>query len=337
MAHQLPSAAGREDRDQVRLRSTTGCSQRQGTVSVTLFTQPGPDTIRAWDRLVDDTPGGDVTQLSAWPGVRRRAGFLPLYLLAWQDDRLVGGALVLQRHVPTHGLVGYLQHGPMIATWGPRAATVHALSTALAELGRRHLAGLIVAPPEGADDVSDRFLELGFRPSAAGIAPESSTRIDLAPDVEDLRDGLTTSTRRGAGNRADRDVTVRLGCERDLPVLTDLLAHDAEHQHVSLDYLATLYQELAPGAHVQVLIAELDGVVVAAELFTVCGGVLKARLKGIQHSGPARRSGADATLEWHAMLWAKAKGCHTFDHGGLPASFGGRPFHYPAQVELIGA
>lgn len=334
-----------------------------GTVSVSVFTQPGPDTVRAWDRLVDDTPGSDVAQLSAWSQVRRPAGFLPLYLLAWHDDRLVGGALVLQRHAPMLGLVGYLPYGPVIAPWAPRAATAHALCAALADLGQQHLGGLFVQPLDGASDVSDRLLGLGFRPSAAETAPEASIRIDLTRDVEDLRGGLTRSNRRGTRNWAGRGIAVRIGSERDLPLLTDLMECTAEHQNFdppSLDHVATLYQELDRGGRAKVFIAELDGEPVVAELFTLCGGVLKSRLSGMHRSGPARKSRVAAALEWHALLWAKAHGYHTFDVGGLSvpaaqivqaggrdlasrlagpeffkASFGGRAFRYPAPVELI--
>lgn len=342
---------------------TTSRSPRQDAVSVTLYTEPDPDTIHAWDHLVRDTPSSDVTQLSAWSSVRRQAGFLPLYLLARHGGRLVGGALVLQRQVPLLGLVGYLPYGPVIAAGEARAATVSALSAALAHLGHRHLGSLFVQPPEGGDDVSDQLLARGFRRSTAGIAPQTSIRVDLNRDVEELRNRLTKTNRRSIRSSAARGVTVRIGCERDLPVVADLLARTAAHQHFdppSLEYLATLYRELHPGDHVKVCIAELGGVPAAAELFTGCGGVLKSRLTGMQRCGPARKSGAVAAIDWHAILWAKANGYHTFDFGGLAAdavdtiragggnlasrlagpdffkaSFGGQPFRYPIPVELI--
>ncbi len=127
-----------------------------------------------------------------------------------------------------------------------------------------------------------------------------------------------------------------------------------------MPYLRTLYDELYPGGHATVFVAELDGVPVAAELLTGCGGALRSRLTGMDRSGPARKVGAIAALTWHAMLWAKAGGYHTLDLGGLSsdgldalraghrdladrmtgpeyfkASFGGRPVRYPQPVELI--
>ncbi|MGH3911678.1 MAG: hypothetical protein ACRDRM_12715, partial [Pseudonocardiaceae bacterium] len=191
MTYQLTPASDRDRED--RLRAVRSWPH---PVSVSLFTQPDPHLIRAWDRLVSDTPGSDVTQLSVWSTLRREAGFLPVYLLARHDGRLVGGALVLQRHLPVLGVVGYLPYGPVIAPQAPRSAVAHALSAGLAELGRRQLGCLFVQPPEGADDISDQLVELGFRPSTAGIAPAASIRIDLTRDVEDIRDGMTKSNRR---------------------------------------------------------------------------------------------------------------------------------------------
>ncbi|HEU0086954.1 MAG TPA: hypothetical protein VFQ77_04800, partial [Pseudonocardiaceae bacterium] len=126
MRYQLTPASGRQDQSRLRSRNAPS-TQDHGSVthpvSVTLFTGPDPGTVRAWAHLVSSTPGGDVTQLPAWADLWRQAGFLPLYLLARQDDRLVGGALVLQRQLPVLGVVGYLPYGPVLAPWAPRDAT----------------------------------------------------------------------------------------------------------------------------------------------------------------------------------------------------------------------
>lgn len=358
MTFQLTSAADRENENPRGGGLRSG--RRQRTVSVALYTQPDPHLIRAWDRLVSDTPGSDVTQLSGWSNLRRDVGYLPLYLLAHHDDRLVGGALVLQRHLPVLGVVGYLPYGPVIAERAPRAAVAQALSAELADLGHRQLGSLFVQPPEGADDISDQLMDRGFRPSTAGIAPEASIRIDLTRDLEDIRNALTKSNRRRTYTWAERGVTVRLGGRGDLPVVADLLACTAVHQQfdpLSLQYIRTLYQELAPAGHVDIFIAELDGAPVAVELFTACGGVLKSRLTGMRRSGPANKFGVRAAIVWNAIVWAKANGYHSFDFGGVAgdmvdavrdratsllsgptafkASFGGRPFCYPVPVELI--
>jgi lipid II:glycine glycyltransferase (peptidoglycan interpeptide bridge formation enzyme) len=338
-------------------------SNDAGDVSVTSVTRPDPASIRIWDQLVSHAPGSDVAQLSAWSAVRWQAGFLPSYLLARRTGQLVGGALVLQRRLPLFGVVGYVPHGPVIAARAGRAAVARVLSTALADLARQQLSGLFIQPPDGADDVSDHLLRLGFRTSVAGIAPAASIKIDLTRDVEGIRSGLSSSNRRRTRSWVDRGVTVRLGSERDLASVADLLACTAAHQNfdpLSLDYLHTLYRELDRHGHVQIFIAELDGVPAVAHLFTGCGGTLTSRLAGMQRHDAVKKSGAAAAVIWNAILWAKANGYHTFDFGGIPidavdtiqngdssvtsqltgptvfkASFGGQPFRYPPAVELL--
>jgi lipid II:glycine glycyltransferase (peptidoglycan interpeptide bridge formation enzyme) len=121
-----------------------------------------------------------------------------------------------------------------------------------------------------------------------------------------------------------------------------------------------MYDELQSGGHLVVFIAELDGEPAAFRLFTASGGVLKQRLSAIDRSSRALKEGVAAATVWHAMLWAKTHGFDEYDFGGItvgaaaaiergepiPAgplegidrfktSFGGRPFRYPPQVELI--
>ena len=117
-------------------------SEESGEVSVRVSTRPDPDTIHAWDHLVSHTPRSDVAQLSTWSAVRRQAGFVPRYVLTRRAGWLVDGAVILQRRLPVLGVVGYVPHGPVIGPDPGRSAVAHAVSTALADLGHRHLSGL---------------------------------------------------------------------------------------------------------------------------------------------------------------------------------------------------
>jgi lipid II:glycine glycyltransferase (peptidoglycan interpeptide bridge formation enzyme) len=361
MTQQLTPAPGCSDGRAGRSVGSTRSLAGPDVVQVLRTAHPDAELLRDWDRLVSETAGSDVAQLSAWANLRReQAGFAPRYLLARRDGRLVGGALVLQRRIPLLGTVGYLPYGPLVAAGEPRGPVVAALVSALHRLGRRDLKGLFVQPPADGQDVTDQLLYLGFRSSVAGIAPVATIKIDLTSDIEEIRKGLTRSNRRRTQTAADRGITVRVGGEQDLPLVTDLFASTAAHQQfepMSLDYLQTMYRELATGDRIKIFIAELHGEPVAAELFTGCGGVLKSRLTGMLRSDEVRKSGVSAVLLWHCLVWAKADGYHTFDLGGITAdmadtldgagtaeltgpaafkaSFGGRTLRYPKAVELV--
>ena len=325
--------------------------------------RPDTDTLRSWDRLVSTTPGSDVAQLSAWASVRREAGFSPVYVLVRSGRTVIGGALVLCRKVPGIGLLGYLPFGPVLPAGEERRAATGAVCDALAALARTRFAGLFVQPMDGGADVSGRLLQLGFRPSTAGIAPEASIAIDLSRSLDALRADLRSGTRSGITRAATRGVRVRRGSEQDLETVASLLRDTAEHHDfsaVSVPYLRSLYRELAPGGHMQVFLAERDGTPLAADVLTSSGGVLTLRMTGMRRSDDVRRTGAAALLRWETLVWAKANGYDAVDLGGVPpssvdavragrkdlasrvdgrtyykASFGGAAFHHPPAVELL--
>ncbi|HKR49855.1 MAG TPA: GNAT family N-acetyltransferase [Pseudonocardiaceae bacterium] len=325
---------------------------------------PGPDVLEAWDLLVDRTPGTDVTQLSAWAGLRGRVGFSPLYLLAYRGTELAGGAQILTRQVPVLGAVGYLPYGPLVAPDVVAADDVRrALVDALAVLSRRRLRILFVQPPEGAQDTSSELLRCGFRPSSAGIAPGGSIRIDLAADLADIRSRFGKRLKSWTNRWESRGVAIRAGDERDVPLLAELMATSAHHQGYTplpLDYMTALYRELAATGHAVLFVGEVNGVPVAADLMTGCGDMVRGRLSGFDRSGEAMRLSVPAAIRWEMIKWAKGQGYRWFDFGGLrpetldalldghdrgadtlptadqpKVTFGGTAFRYPTPVEMI--
>jgi lipid II:glycine glycyltransferase (peptidoglycan interpeptide bridge formation enzyme) len=329
-------------------------------VLVTTSAHPNVDALRRWDLLVATTPKADAAQLSAWAQVRRQVGCVPLFVFAETAGALVGGALVLHRRLPGLGDIGYLPFGPVLHPDADRPATTDAVCRAIACLAGRGLAALFVQPPRGAEDVSRRLLELGFRPFKAEVAPAASLELDLSRPTSDLSKALSSGIRSGVRQASARGVRVRTCAAADLPVVAELLAETAA-QHRSppmpLAYLQTLCHELERGNHIKIFIAECNGIPVATNVLTCCGDVIKLRSTGIRRS-TATPPGTAALLQWAALLWAKGNGYTSFDLGGISpvsatsaraerngpasslnsrdyfkASFGGQPFHYPEAVE----
>jgi hypothetical protein len=345
-------------------RADMGTTWRGSNVEVIAREDPGSDALHAWDLLVDRTPGTDVTQLSVWGGLRGRVGFTPLYLLAYQDGGLVGGAQILTRRFPVLGSVGYLPYGPLVAPDAPATDDIRrALVDALVVLSRRRLRILFIQPPEGAQDTSDELLHRGFRPSSAGIAPQGSMRIDLTADLAEIRSRFGKRLKSWTNRWESRGVTVRPGTVRDMPLLAELMAGSAQHQGYTplpLEYMTALYRELDAGGHVVMFVGEVDGVPVAADLMTGCGEMVRGRLSGFDRSGEAMRLSVPAAIRWELIKWSKAQGYRWFDFGGLrpetlaalldstdrgadtlptadqpKVTCGGTAFRYPTPVEMI--
>ncbi len=332
------------------------------TVSTVL--RPAPDALRAWDRLVNRTPGTDVTQLSGWGALRASVGFVPLHLVAHRGSELVGGSQVLVRHVPMLGRVGYLPYGPVVAPNLEGTDQIQdALADAILALVDRGLRMMVVQPPEGGDGIGVRLLGRGFRPSSVEVAPAGSLRIDLTDDLASIRARFGRRLRSWPDRWPRRGVTVRLGGARDIPLLASLLARSAEHQGFrtpSCRYVASMYEQLAPEGHAAIFVGELRGVPVAADLVTMCAGMIRGRLTGLDRACDAARNSVPAAIRWEIIQWGKERGYRWLDFGGLRSetldtllmpsgrprpqlaavdqpklAFGGAAYRYPSAVEMI--
>ncbi|MCW2579364.1 MAG: peptidoglycan bridge formation glycyltransferase FemA/FemB family protein, partial [Blastococcus sp.] len=331
-------------------------------MSVAVTETPGAAQLAAWDALVSAHPGADVTQLSGWARVRRLAGYSPLYVLAYDGDRIVGGAQLLVRRVPLLGSIGYAPYGPLVFGHGDHADDVHSLlADTLRDLVADRLRILFVQPPTGGEHSSRALMARGFRLSDAGVSPSVSLRVDLDVDAHELRQNLPKRMRKRINQWERRGVTVRVGDEGDLPTVAELNKATGEHHGFngfSLDYLTAMYRELTPGGHLVLLVGEFEGRPVAVQLCTGAGGVLTARTTGFDRSSAGAHLRVPAATVWAAMQWGRENGYRSFDFGGIEersaavleaggpvedmasfdqvkTDFGGRLVRYPEAVELI--
>lgn len=332
-------------------------------ITVRCETSPSAQIRAQWDRLVERTPGTDVTQLSAWSVIRSSAGFRPRYVLASNGETVVGGALLQCRRLFGVLPVCYLPYGPVIdeAAKDDRELTGR-ITAELVRLARRS-SMTFVQPPEGAEGIRDRLLANGFRPSHAGIAPVGSYRLDLTQPLEVIRAGFSKRLKSWTNRWQSKGVSVRRGDASDVPLLLALMDRSAARQGFrpsTMQQVEAVYRELAPRGHAAIFIGELDGRPVAADLITMLGETVQGRRCGFDSAGAAGRLSVPAAVRWEIIKWAKAAGYRWLDFGGLPEpmlddmldrgvrnseewpsahrsklSFNGRPFRYPGAVEMI--
>jgi hypothetical protein len=225
--------------------------------------------------------------------------------------------------------------------------------------------GFFVQPPHGGGEATVALLARGFRRSQAGVAPGATVRVSLTPSEDELRAALPRRLRTWTRQWSRRGVHIRVGGGEDIPTLARLAEATARHQGFSAlseGYLDTLYRRFGPSGQAVLLIAELEGSPVAAELFTGCGGLLKSRVTGMERTRrDVAKLNVPSALIWYALRWAKEHGYHAFDFGGVrpqtaralsgaegsvrqdqiadpdvfKTKFGGRLCVYPPAVELI--
>jgi lipid II:glycine glycyltransferase (peptidoglycan interpeptide bridge formation enzyme) len=321
------------------------------------------DVLQFWDGLVERTPGTDITQLSSWMRVRRTVGFTNLHVFAYRAGVMVGGAQILCRQLPLLGAVGYLPYGPVVDPAAEEPAAVRqALADALRGLCPGRLRMLFVQPAEGDEAVSTALLARGFRPSSAAIAPSGSIRIDLSDDLAVIRSRFGKRLRSWPNRWEARGVTVTEGGVEDVALLARLMADSAKRQNFvppTDDYVHTLYRELAATGNAALFVGRVDGVPVAADLVTICGGMVRGRLTGFERGEETAGLSVPAAIRWEIVKWGQARGLRWLDFGGLSSAtldalldgpgrpeyvptadqpkltFGGVAFRYPQAVELI--
>jgi len=343
--------------------STVSGPQRSSPVTLRREEFPDADVLAAWNELVLGTPGTDVTQLSAWATIRTSVGYRPCYLYAYQDERLVGGALILRRRLLGFLSLGYLPYGPVIASdVAERAVVASALVEELVAFARTQRL-MFIQPPEHAQDVSDALVARGFRPSKAGIAPAGSYRVDLTPPLEQIRAGFSRRLKSWTNRWESKGVHVRRGDDSDLPLLISLMTRTGARQGFTpppLEYVRTLYRELDALGQAAIFVGEVNGVPVSADVVTVCAGMVRGRLGGFDSSGETGKLSVPAAVRWEIIKWAKQRGHRYLDFGGLPEpmladmieggihsseqwpsaqrsklAFNGHAFRYPTPVEQI--
>lgn len=339
------------------------CPDADASVVIRCETDPSATTLAAWDELVERSTGTDITQLSVWATIRAQAGFSPVYLFAYRDGRIVGGALLLHRRLLGVLTVGYLPYGPLVDRSAPAARVVTTgLVDALTELARSWTLTCI-QPPEGAEDVSDALLARGFRASHVGIAPAGSYRLDLTPPLDHIRAGFSKRLKSWTNRWEAKGVRVRRGDENDLPLLVELMTHTGLRQGFTpptLEHLTILFRSLHSRGHAELFVGEVDGRPVSADLVTMIGGTVQGRRGGFDGSGAAGKLSVPAAVRWEIIKWGKQQGLRWLDFGGLPErmlddmidrgvhtsddwpsahrgklAFNGVAFRYPMAVEMV--
>ncbi len=272
-----------------------------------------------WDAFVASRPQGDLLQTSRWGRVKAKS--LDVHRVGLRDSAgdLTGGAQILSRRIPGFTAIGYVPYGPIADTTEVVSMVIDELEQAARTLG---LCALLVQPPRSGPVVEDVLVERGYRPAGIEVATNATVEVDLRQSLDEIRAGCDRSRRKNL-NRADREgVKVRRGDDSDIEAFHALHVLSAERNGflpMSLDYLHRQWHALRPD-HVELFLAEIDGVALAGGLATAFNGRADFKLTGWLDSPDSRRANTNDAVQWAMFEWAKEAGLHTFDVGGLPRS-----------------
>ncbi len=309
---------------------------------------------KTWDDFVS-AHAGHLLQTTSWGELKSRFGWSAQRVAVKRDGAIVAGAQILYRQLPLGLTLAYVPRGP--ACDPNDRDLLAALSDAVyaAVRGQGAFAvkiepnwespTLTPAPPLrsahlhltafGAVQVSGATpapLRHRLRAGVAGgarvgslkgrvgvcIQPHTTIHVDLTRDLDTILAEMKPKWRYNIRLAERKGITVREGNAIDLPKFYELLQitsrRDAFPIH-TLDYYRTAYELLTACDYARLFVAEYANETIAAIFVTAFGGEA-IYLYGA--SGNAHRERMpNHALHWHAMQWAKARGCRHYDLWGV--------------------
>ncbi len=289
-----------------------------------LTEQPYSDDDAEWDALVARHPRGTILQTTNWARLKNRFGWSSQRVWMRQDGRLIGGAQLLIRSMAL-GIVkiGYIPHGPLV-DWRDDEQ-VGVLMNYIDQAGYNRGAGIVKLEPRlWQDDLPEgRWNAIcdthQLETDTDTIQPPQTILIDIRPSEDDILAAMKQKTRYNIRLSARKEVVVRQGTEADLPAFNRMMLTTAQRDGFTIhdpDYYRAAYEIFSPDQQCVLLMAEYAGQPLAgAMVFAV--GRTAAYLYGASTNEERQRMPTYA-IQWAAIRWAKARGCHTYDLWGIP-------------------
>ena len=304
---------------------------------------PDPADALAWDALVEATPGGSYTQLSAWAEIKAANGWRAERLVLDTGSGVAAAQLLVRKLGPTPWSVAYAPRGPFGAGIDGGVGEVTA---ALRAAGRRARAtSVTIEPPVGADHpLVGRLRTAGWR-RATPIQPDRSRLVDLREDEEALWSALRKKWRQYVSKARREGVTVEdagaAGLDDFYAIYVET-ARRAGFVHRAKSAYARVYGAFAAHDRARLLLARGKGGEPSAALMLLqCGDTVTEPYGGMTEAGAESR--ANYLVKWEAIRTSRERGVATYDMWGLAhpgieqfkAGFGGEEIRYAGAFEMV--
>ncbi len=302
--------------------------------SSSFVARSGPSSPSEWDSQIALLPNSHLLQSWAWGEFKSRSGW-QAQRLGWAGANGPAAAQVLRRTGLRVLRVLYAPKGPLL-DWQNAALRAQVLD-ALQTLARRERAIFIKIDPDvvissglpeaeqpdaAGQDLQAELARRGWMFSRDQIQFRNTVCLGLAPSEEALLAGMKQKTRYNVRLAERKGVQVRRGGPADVDLLYRMYAETSVRDGFairSLDYYRDAWGRFMAAGLAQPFVAEVDGEPVGALVIFRFG-----RTAWYQY-GMSRDAHRDKMpnhlLQWHAIRWAKAQGCATYDFWGAPNDF----------------
>lgn len=271
-----------------------------------------------WDAFVAAHPAGTILQTSWWAHLKATFGWD--WEIVTPDAIPKSGALVLYRALPLKvGTIAYIPRGPLV-NWSD-AQAVTAMLDALRGAAHRRRAWALWLEPEMLDTPEARaqLRACGLRPVARTIQPPRTIIVDIASTEDVILARMRSKTRYNIRLAERKGVTVREGTVADAAAFYALMTETGSRDDFGIHseaYYRRVFELFLPTGHAALLLAEVEGELVAAMVVFALG--TKAWYLYGASSDRHREKMPPYALQWAAIRWAKARGCTVYDLWGIP-------------------
>jgi lipid II:glycine glycyltransferase (peptidoglycan interpeptide bridge formation enzyme) len=303
----------------------------------------------SWDAFAA-AHDGHLLQTYTWGKFKSQFGWNSERIAIARNGAIHGGAQILYRQFPFGLTLAYVPRGPVITDpKDPKALA--ALVDAIREASHAHSAFALKIEPNWPAPFPFPPTD-GWRPAAC-IQPHTTIQVDLTRDLNTILAEMKPKWRYNIRLAERKEITVREGSATDLPMFYELLkltsARDRFPIHTFAYYRAA-FESLLPQDHARLFVAEYANEMIAA-IFVTAFAREAIYLYGA--SGNAHRERMpNHALHWHAIQWAKSRGCTHYDLWGVGATseagagnahglyqfkhgFGGHVVEYAGAVDLV--
>ncbi len=274
-----------------------------------------PD-VRRWNDFVR-TRNGHVLQSTAWAELKSRFGWSAQRLALQRGDTLVAGAQILFRRLPFGLIFAYIPRGPVA---NPQDHTIFStLLDALCAAAREH-SSFVLKIELNARANTEPNLPLAIRNllSANPIQPRTTIHVDLTRDLDTILTQMKPKWRYNIRLAERKGVTVRPGRADDIATFYRLLRVTGKRDTFAIhseEYYKAAFDSFTAQDSARLFVAEYAGEALAAIFVTVFGdeSIYLYGASGNHH----RDRMPNHALHWHAIQWAKARGCTRYDLWGI--------------------
>jgi len=278
---------------------------------------------------------GHLLQSWGWGELKGLFGWEADRLAAWDEASkgLLGAAQVLTRRLPL-GSMAYVPKGP-VADPKDRETWVRLLRM-LRDWGRERGVTFLKMEPDGEGEhpLAQLFEEEGFRISGRAIQPPTTIIVSLEADEDEILKQMKPKTRYNIRLAERKGVTIREGDEGDVSLFYRMMEETKDRDAFGIReeaYYREAWRCFVPEDCARLFLAYYGDEPLAG-LMAFAFGSRAYYLYGAS-SDRHRNLMPNHLLQWRAMLWARGRGCTSYDLWGIPDEAGE---HEEDMEEVLG-